>query len=441
MLEPLLGEVMHGAHSSRLEALTMAEVTGVKGYYGNFTVTIRQSPRFVDTETCIGCSECVPPCPATAANEFNFGLDRRKAIALPYLGALPNAPVLDAAACVRSAGEECSLCRDACPVEGAIRFDAAPRTVERAAGAIVVAIGGGTAPLREPGAVPGVYTSLEFERLLASNGPTGGMLDAGVAAIVHCAGSLDGDGAPYCSGVCCQAAFKFNQMIRHKLPEAKIHHFYKQMAAPGKEAFALYRRARENPNATFVPYDELRIRAGADGPVVECGGADVAADIVVLCPPMTAAATAPELSRILGAPLDRFGFFEELHGRMDAARSRVEGIYLAGACQGPMDIGSAVGQGMAAAGYILSGLADGRKLEIEPIVAEVDADRCSLCRTCGAVCPYKAIGYPDDTASARVNALLCHGCGTCVAACPSGAMRGNHFTDEQILAEMEAVLQ
>jgi heterodisulfide reductase subunit A len=106
-----------------------------------------------------------------------------------------------------------------------------------------------------------------------------------------------------------------------------------------------------------------------------------------------------------------------------------------------MDIRSAVGQGMAAAGYILSGLADGRKLEIEPIVAEVDSDRCSLCRTCGAVCPYKAIGYPDDAASARVNALLCHGCGTCVAACPSGAMRGNHFTDEQILAEIEAVLQ
>ncbi len=438
MLEPLLGEVLHGPHAGRIRILTLAEVSRVKGYYGNFTVSIRQAPRFVDVDACIGCGECVAPCPESAPNPFNFGLDRRKAIALPYLGALPNAPYLDSAACARSTGQDCALCRDACPVEGAIRFDDEPRDLEIPAGALVVAIGGGAGRLPEPGSIPGVYTSLELERLLASNGPTGGTLEARSIAIVHCSGSLDGDGAPYCSGVCCQAAFKFNQMIAHKAPEARVHHFYKELAASGKEAFALYRRARANPNAMFTPYDALRI---ADGPVVECAGKRLSFDMVVLCPPVIGAVAAAELSRILGAPLDRFGFFEELHPRMDSARSRVEGIYLAGACQGPMDIRGAVAQGMAAAGYILSGLAEGRKLEIDPVAAEVDEERCSGCRTCGPVCPYQAIAYPDDARGACVNALLCHGCGTCVAACPSGAMRGHHFTDGEILAELEAILQ
>jgi len=78
---------------------------------------------------------------------------------------------------------------------------------------------------------------------------------------------------------------------------------------------------------------------------------------------------------------------------------------------------------------------------IEPISAFVDEERCSGCRICGGVCPYKAITFKDDTHTSSVNALLCHGCGTCVAACPAGAIQGNHFTNKQILAEIEAILQ
>ncbi len=446
MLEPMMGEALHGRDAANLEILTMAQVTGVTGYYGNFTVTIRQSPRYVDLAQCIGCGECVPPCPATAPNEFNFHLDRRKAIATAFPGALPNTPFLDAAVCRRSAGEDCTLCRDACPVAGAIRYEDTVRTIERRAGAIVVAIGGNLFDARRLpelgyGTVPGVYTSLEFERMVASNGPSGGELHAESVAIVHCAGSMDAAGAPYCSGVCCQYAFKFNQLIAKKLPEAKIHHFYEQLVMPGKEAFALYRKARDNPNASFLRTRRLRVTGTEGKAAVESDAGTVIVDMVVLCPPMTGSADSEQLSGLLRAPRDSFGFFQELHGRLDATRSKIQGIYLAGACQAPMDIQGAMGQGTAAAGYILAGLVAGRKLEIEPITAAVDEARCSLCRTCGLVCPYQAIRYPDDAKSAQVNALLCHGCGTCVAACPSGAMQGNHFTDEQILAEMEAVLQ
>ncbi len=139
--------------------------------------------------------------------------------------------------------------------------------------------------------------------------------------------------------------------------------------------------------------------------------------------------------------MDPFGFFQELHGRLDAEQSKVRGIYLAGTCQSPMDIRGAIGQGMAVAGYVLSGLADGKKLKIEPITAAVNEAACSGCRTCGNVCPYKAIAYAEGKGAASVNALLCHGCGTCVAACPAGAIESHHFANSQIFAEMEAALQ
>lgn len=460
MLEPVLGEVLHGPHSANIEILTMAEVLETTGYYGNFNVKVRKSPRYVDTEACIGCGECIAPCPAAAPNQFNCGLDERKAIAYPFLGALPNAPFLDMEACLRGKGDDCTLCRDACPVEGAIRFDDGGQTVERNVGAIVVAVGSSLYDCRKLpqlgyGAIRAVYTSLEFERILASNGPTGGELRSlngevpRSVAIIHCVGSLESEHRPYCSGVCCESAFKFNHLIHQKLPEAGIYHLYRELVMPGKGDFALLRHARENPNATFVRYGSLetvRVTESDGGVFVEYEEASgqpgsVPVDMVVLCPAVAGAGSAAQLSRVLDASLDRFGFFEELHGTVDSAQSKIKGIYVAGACQAPMNIQRAISQGMASAACVLSGLAEGRKLEIEPITAAVDEEGCSGCRTCGTVCPYKAISYSPDGGRASVNALLCHGCGTCVAACPAGAMSGAHFTNQQILAEIEAVLQ
>jgi heterodisulfide reductase subunit A len=305
------------------------------------------------------------------------------------------------------------------------------------------------------GRLPGVYTSLEFERLLARNGPTGG--DLGLAggtppaslAIVHCVGSLDERHQPYCSGVCCSYAFKFNHLVGKKLPGSRIHHLYKELVIPGKEEFSLYRHASHNPNTQFWRYrdiGEMSVTAAQGRYAIQyrddTGAAgEVVADMVVLCPAVVGSEAAARLSKLLDMPADQFGFFQELHGRLDAAQSKVRGFYLAGACQSPMDIRGAIGQGMAAAGYVLSGLAEGKKLKIEPITASVDEDACSRCGICGNVCPYKAIGFPVEQRAASVNALLCHGCGTCAVACPAGAIQAHHFANRQIFAEMEAALQ
>lgn len=457
MLEPLLAEVVQ---AKEIEQLTLSEVIEVKGYCGNFTVKVRQSPRYIDAAKCIGCGECFNPCPATATNEFNYGLNERKAISFAITGGLPNVPFIDFEACRRSQGEDCQLCKNACPVEGAVFFGDQEKILERNVGAIIVAIG---STLYDCTRIPGLayekgkdlYTSLEFERLLSASGPTHGKVlkrngePPKSVAIIHCVGSLDKNHKPYCSGVCCQYAFKFNQMVHHRVPEAKLHHFYREMVTPGKEECALFDRALKNANAEFIRYANLAdINIGAESEIDHVGYVDTAgkqgtipADMVILCPAMVPTEASQDLANLLDTSRDKFGFFEELHGRTDVAQSKIKGIYLAGTCQSPKDIPTSMSQGMAAAGHVLSQLPAGRKLKIEPITAQVNDKVCSGCKICVPVCPYKAIGFDTNRDVSMVNALLCHGCGTCVAACPSGAMSGNHFTRDQVFAELEGVLQ
>ena len=459
MLEPLMAEVLHGEHAERIELLTLAEVAEVKGFYGNFIARIRKNPRFVATDVCIGCGECSAVCPVSLKNEFSCGMSERKAIDFPFMGALPNAPYLVPTSCLRWQGEECRACKEACPMgEDVVDFADTEEIVEREVGAIILATGADLydcSPLSNLGygVLANVHTSYEFERILSSTGPTGGEIVTATGeapraiAIVHCAGSLDDEHCSYCSGICCQYAFKFTDLISAKLPEAKVYHFYRELALPGKGAHTLFSHARHNEHASLFRYDklaDLAISAMESGDVRITNGSQgkekVSADFVILCPPVVPAADAGELARMLDVSRDSYGFFKELHGRLDVAQSTIRGVYLAGSCQEPMDIQRAMLQGMAAAGYALSGLAPGRKLEIEPIYAAVDEEHCAGCRLCITVCPYKAISVSPETGKAVVNAVLCHGCGTCVAACPSGAMTGHHFTNDQIMAEIREVL-
>jgi heterodisulfide reductase subunit A len=460
MLEPLMAEILHGEYAENIELLTMAEVIEVVGSYGNFVAKIKQKPRYADAHTCIGCSECIEPCPVSAKNMFNVNLNERKAISFPFAGALPNVPFIDEKICITLQGNECKKCQEACPVESAIIFDDSEKVYERNIGAIIVAIGSDLydctkIPNLGYGKLSNIYTSIEFERILASNGPTDGAIRtaAGIApssvAIVHCVGSLDVNHKEYCSGICCQYAFKFNHIIEKKLPGTKVYHFYKELVIPGKDEFSLYRHAQSNPHATFIRYADIQDLSVAGNEKnntiqykdISGKSGSVNADMVVLCPAVVPAEGSGKLGAVLETAQDSFGFFEELHGRLDSAQSKIKGIFLAGTCQSPMDIQKTMNQGMAAAGYILSGLVVGRKLEIQPINAEVDSKRCSGCRVCVTVCPYKAISFDAGTEVAVVNDVLCQGCGTCVAACPSAAIKGNHFTNEEILAEIAEVLR
>ena len=129
----------------------------------------------------------------------------------------------------------------------------------------------------------------------------------------------------------------------------------------------------------------------------------------------------------------------EKHPKLDPIATTTDGIYIAGCCQGPKDIPHSVVQASAAAARVLAMISVGT-IEIEPITAAVNEEKCSGCRICAHLCPYNAVSFDAEKKVSLVNEALCKGCGTCVAACPSGAITGSHFTTEQIMAEIEGVL-
>jgi heterodisulfide reductase subunit A len=133
------------------------------------------------------------------------------------------------------------------------------------------------------------------------------------------------------------------------------------------------------------------------------------------------------------------GWFTERHPKLDPVATMTDGLFIAGTCQGPKDIPDSVSQGAAASARVQGMITTGTVL-IEPIVAHIDEARCSGCRICNSLCPFNAIDYLEAKAVSEINAALCKGCGTCVAACPAQAITGNHFTYDQISAEIEGVL-
>jgi heterodisulfide reductase subunit A len=162
-------------------------------------------------------------------------------------------------------------------------------------------------------------------------------------------------------------------------------------------------------------------------------------DMVVLMGAIEPRADARDTGLKVGISCSTPGWFIERHPKLDPIATMTDGVFIAGACQGPKDIPDSVAQGAAAAARVQGMISKGTVL-IEPVVASICKERCSGCRICNNLCPFGAIDFIEEERVSRVNAVLCKGCGTCVAACPAGAMQGAHFANDQIEAEIEGLL-
>jgi heterodisulfide reductase subunit A len=453
MLEPIMDEVLH---HENIETLTWSEVADVKGFLGNFIVTVNKKARYVEPSACFSCAECFAACPVSVPNEYDEGLGQRKAIYWPFAGAMPNVPVIDTNACVRfTENKECTACADACGF-GAIVYDQQDETVDIKVGAVVLATGFGLVNNEALAALghgaSGVLTTLEMERIISSTGPTGGELTInGKApkriAFIHCAGSRTKDTHNYCSGFCCMEALKLGHMARHKIEGAETVHFIRDLVLPGKTAQEFADKMIAE-GAQFVRVDDpnrIKVQSQNGGLAVTCTDAagkvvSQTFDAVVLAPAAVPGADAAHLSDLFQADCDAHGFFKESHNRMDAVATSYEGVMAAGCAAGPVDIQGATSAGKAAAGEILSAIVPGQKLHLTAVTAKIDDTKCTGCLMCNTMCPYKAIVFDGSAGVSRINEALCQGCGTCVAACPAAAIHNKHFSREQILAEIKGVL-
>jgi len=458
ILTPKMTDV--GAHPN-IELMTWSEVEEVSGFVGNFKVKVRKKARFVDMEKCIGCGICMEKCPWKTKSEFDEGLSERKAIYIPFPQAVPNVPVIDKEVCVYFKTGKCRACEKFCPT-GAIKFDDEDEIVELDVGAIIVATGYN---LMDPSRLPeygyGVYdnviTSLQFERLVNAQGPTGGRIllkdgrEPESIAILHCIGSRDENYNKYCSRVCCMYALKFSHLIREKVPGADIYEFYIDMRCVGKEFEEFYHRLL-GEGVKFIRGKAVKVtdRAISDeekGKLIVIAEdtlinkvVRVPVDMVVLCLAIEPREDAHDIARKLNIQRSRDGFFLEKHPKLEPVSTSTDGVFLAGCCQGPKDIPETVAQASAAASHALA-LIDKGKIILEPITAEVVEELCSGCQVCVNLCPFGAITFDPEKRKSSINEVLCKACGVCAAACPSGAIVSKHFTTEQVFAEIEGLLK
>jgi len=454
-------EVERAMAHPNVEVLAYSEVAGIDGYIGNFQARVKRKPRYVDAARCTACGKCADACvlAGQVVDEFQAGLAKRAAIYRLFPNALPATYTIDADHCrmlVDGACEEGPPCMAACP-EDAIDFSqlAVEETLE--VGAIVVATGYDPFDARRKpelayGQYPNVITSLEFERMAAASGPTGGRIVVPGTdraprhvAFIQCVGSRDKQlGNEYCSRVCCMYTAKQANVVLDHLPDAQVTVFYMDVRSFTKGGEEFYDRARgrgvryrrENPAEIYRRGDRVVIR-GEDTLLRKT--TEVEADLVVLAVGLEPGAAGASIGKLLKLGCSGDRFFAEAHPKLRPVDTTTDGVFLAGTCQGPKDIPDTVAHAKAAASSALIPLSMG-KATVEAIVSRVERELCVGCGLCEGVCDYGALKMHPWRSVMTVNEVLCKGCGACSVACPSKAIKLGHFTQKQTLAMLDAML-
>lgn len=345
-------------NNDSLTFYTLAEIENISGEEGNFDVTIKINPRYIN-EKCVGCDACAQACPTYRDNEFNLGMDKTKAAYLSFEQAFPLRYVIDNKACA----EDCRKpCLEACKYD-AIDFDMKPEVVNIKVGSVVMATGWNLYDASKIdnlgfGTTKNVITNLMMERLAAPNGPTKGRIlrpsdskEIKNIAFVQCAGSRDENHLSYCSYICCLASLKQAAYIREQYPEARVQIFYIDIRTPGLYENRFLSKIKADPNVKLTKGKVAKISedAATQDVIVEVedifAGKKIKAqfDLVVLAAGMVPSTKDSKVVREASYTPEGF---------IDAA-SLKKGIYAVGTIKSPVDVARSVQD---ATGAALKGL-------------------------------------------------------------------------------------
>jgi len=332
----------------KIRLLTNSTIRGLSGELGNFRVEVTQKPQYIEQEKCIACGLCTRVCPTNP-----------KAIYPPFAEATPFSYVLDEELCLRFKGEKCDLCRKNCPTK-AINFEFKVKEQELSVGAIIVATGFDVFDARKKGSLGygryhNVLTGLDLEQIFTREGhlrlPVNDKEPHSIA-FIQCVGSRDKD-HDYCSQVCCKYAMKLAGLIKYQNPDSQVTIFYIDLQTAGK-GFAQFHEEYKK-SIRFVRGVPVEILQTASGEL-EVKFEDISQgkvcrdtfDLVVLSVGISPRKNSWDLARILGINLADDGFFGT-DSSLNPNETNVDGIFLAGTCQGPKDIPDSVAHGIAAA--------------------------------------------------------------------------------------------
>ncbi len=355
-----------------IELLPYSEVMKVEGKGGDFDVSVLRKPRFVDPKRCTLCEACTKVCPVEVEREFGGGLEKRKAIYLPYPQAIPHSFVIDPKTCTR-----CGECVKVCS-PGAIDLDMKEEEEKIEVGTIL--LGFGFEPFIAQrkgeygfGRYENVLTSIQFERLLSTSSPTQGLpirVSDGKKmekiAFIQCVGSRDPScGQDHCSTICCMYATKQAMIAKDRSPGLGVTFFYMDIRPMGKDYERYYERAKTDYGVEYIrsaisSIKELQQTKNLLITYVKEDGTfeEREFDGVILSLGFTPPQTVKDLAQGMGLQLNQQGFCQT--DEFDPAQTSVKGIFVGGAFRGPRDIPETVVEGSSAAASAASFLIPNR---------------------------------------------------------------------------------
>jgi heterodisulfide reductase subunit A len=451
--------MMDAGRHPRIKLFAYSEVDQVTGFVGNFHVTIRRKARYVDEDECNACQECTKVCPVVVPDEYQQGFSSRKAIYIPFAQAVPSAYILDMENCLGNNPIACGKCQDVCEKK-CIDYDMQDQYINVEVGTIIVATGMDVydpTPLDEFGYTrhPDVITSMEFERLICAGGPTGGhfirpsdQTRPKRIGFIQCVGSRSSKrGNPYCSNICCMNTVKDTLLLNDHYPDTESTVFYMDIRSFGKGFEDLYMRSKA-AGVRYIRGIPGEVRSNGNGGMVVAventttnALEEYELDMVVLSVGVEPRKDQKIVQKLLTLSNTADGFLLESHPKLKPVDAPTQGVFFAGCVESPKDVKDSVTQAGASAARA-SILLNAGKVKIEAITATLRKEDCNFCGLCARVCPYNAIQPPVKKTATYpyIVEAACQGCGTCSAECPTDAISMRHFSDRQIMAQVEAIL-
>ncbi len=469
MIEKLIKKVLN---HKLINVYTNTEITSAKGAIGSYEIGIKTHSRGVVKESD-KLEAAIAACPEEVPNEFNYELDKRKAIYKPYPMALPTLPAIDWNSCTK-----CGKCAEIAGDAIELKDDVKEKTL---IGGVVIVATGFTPYVPYDGEFgwnedPNVITLPQLVRMI-DNGTIKSEKEGEFilngrtiksVAMIHCVGSRQIEGVhkikegaeinKNCSRYCCTATLQSAIELKEKFPKLQIYDFFREIRTYG-ERESYYKKASEKNVIFFrVPDEKLpqvTVNKGnnikhtfniiAEDQLTYGREVNVAADLIVLATGMV-----PRKDEVmvdsLTLPKSEGGFLQEAHVKLRPVESSVDGIMLAGSVQAPMDTSEASMASTAASAKAISILKK-EILELSPYVAEVNPEKCEGTGACVAECEYNALTLVDAGISdkpkkiVQVEPSFCVGCGACVPVCPNRAIDLIGYKLDQIEAQIAGMIK
>ncbi len=428
--------------------MTNSEVVENKGSVGNISLKIKKTPRYINASACHpdDLRRAIEVCPVEVPDDFNFRMSSRKAIYKNYPSEYPQIPVIDIKNCTR-----CGECEKVCK---AVDFAEKEEIVEFSVGSVLMATGFDpyTPEYGEFGYATSdnVITLPQFKRMidtqydkLMHNGKE--VLNI---AYIYCVGSRQTDGEnTYCSRNCCTSTIHAAVTAKKKFPEINNYHFNRGLRTYGKQEI-LYADSLRQGDIYLQSYEDgpPTVTTEKDKTIVKINDIltsgkelEVEADLVVLVTGMV-----PRADNTVGSlfklPKGRDKFFTEVHMKLRPVETAIDGVTIAGSCQGPKNIAESVNSSLSAATKAFTILNKG-ELETDPLVAEIDPKKCTWCGACEAACPFDAIIKVEKGKKtiAEINNTVCKGCGMCTPVCEPDAIDLIACSSKEIMSMIDAL--